>query len=148
MFASTFAKKYNDPNKTSCTRRYILSAISFPPSETVQVHGPRASRHGYLYSICGKRDEWRGGGRRGGGKERIGWWIKVYSFLSLIAKDFQPLSSLYFDVVRGGGEIKKKMCGAFSIDLQKNDGYSCVKSSNFFFEKSFDDIIFRNVSIE
>lgn len=91
----------------------------------------------------------------GGGKERIGWWIKVYSFLSLIAKDFQPLSSLYFDVVRGGGEKKKKMCGAFSIDLQKNDGYSCVKSSNFFvrffsffFEKSFDDIIFRNVSIE
>lgn len=74
-----------------------------------------------------------GGRRRGGGKERIGWWIKVYSFLSLIAKDFQPLSSLYFDVVRGERGEKKKMCGAFSIDLQKNDGYSCVKSSNFFF---------------
>lgn len=36
------------------------------------------------------------------------------------------------------------MCGAFSIDLQKNDGYSCVKSSNFFVR--FFSFFLRNLS--
>lgn len=110
MFASTFAKKYNDPNKTSCTRRYILSAISFPPSETVQVHGPRASRHGYLYSICGKRDEWRGGGeeRRRKGKD---WLVdKSVQFFISYCQGFSTSFISLFRRRKGGEGRKKKKC--------------------------------------
>lgn len=84
------AKKYNDPNKTSCTRSSILSAISFPPSETVQVHEPRASRHGYLYSICGKREG--GVGRKK--EERIARDKSVRFFISYCQGFSRPLLSL------------------------------------------------------
>lgn len=105
------AKKYNDPNKTSCTRSSILSAISFPPSETVQVHEPCASRHGYLYSICGKRE-----GGVGGEKKRKGLvGIKVYSFLSLIAKDFLNLFYLLFDVENV--EHFRSICERIFVDI-------------------------------